>query len=388
MERSMSINPLAHLFDGVSDVIAEIERRGETGADQPVDARAEIMSLHPEGIDLVVAQVIEETASTRTFRMRRPGGGELPPFLAGQYISLNVRIGDVLTNRPFSISSSPAVRDSYDLTVRRLKGGRVSNHLIDTVTVGHRFTSGGPVGAFSHNPLFHGDDVVFLAGGSGVAPAMSMIRDIVDRGLSRRMTLVYGSRRAEDVIFRDELDGITDRQPNIRVHHVISQPGRGWKGAAGPLDAGLITSLLGPLAGRMTYLCGPSSKYDFLVKELESLGHPRRRIRVEAGNVAKPPPTDPRWPTVLDPRGEVTVTVRGRKSVSIPRGQALLEGLEDNGLRPKASCRSGECSMCRVRICSGEVYHAEEARLRMSDRQFGFAHSCVAYPLTDLEIDF
>ncbi|MET8954111.1 FAD-binding oxidoreductase [Streptomyces sp. NPDC004533] len=385
---STSTNPLAHLFEGADEVVAEIERRGAAGADHPADAREEITPYHPKVLDLTVAEVVEETVTTKTFRMRRPDGQPLPPFLAGQYISLHVRVGDVLTSRALSISSSPSVLDHYDLTVRRLRGGRVSNHLIDTVRPGDRFTSGGPIGTFYHDPLFHGDDVVFLAGGSGVAPAMSMIRDIVDHGLSRRMTLVYGSRHADDIIFRDELDAVVRDHPDITVHHVISDPGTDWTGEVGPLDAELISRLVGPLAGRMTYLCGPPGKYAYLVRQLEVLGHPRRRIRLEANSVALPPPADPRWPAGLSPEEEVTVTVRGRGSISVPRGRPLLDALEDNGLRPEASCRSGECALCRVRVCSGEVFHAEEARLRASDREFGFAHCCVAYPLTDVEIDF
>lgn len=383
----MSVNPLARLLEGADAVVAELERRADSAVDHPADAAAEIAPYHPKRIGLTVSEVIEETPSTKTFRLRRPDGTDLPPFVAGQYISLDVTVGDVLTNRAFSLSSSPSVRDSYDVTVRRLRGGRVSNHLVDNVAVGDRFTSGGPMGAFCHDPLFHGDDVIFLAGGSGVAPAMSMIRDVVDRGLSRRVTLLYGSRQADDIIFRDELDAIAREHPNIVVHHILSAPDPSWTGAVGPLDAKLIESLVGPPAGRMTYLCGASYKYAYLVRQLTSLGQPTRRIRMEANYIAQPPPQDPRWPADVDPKEEVTVSVRGRKKIIMPRGRALLDELENNGIRPEASCRSGECGDCRFRILSGDVYHAEEARLRVSDQHFGFGHSCVAFPLTDLEIE-
>lgn len=385
----MPPNPLALMFDGADEVIASMEQaESAAGRDHPADVWSELEPLHPQKLDLTVAEVIDETVTTKTFRLAKTAGGPMPPFLAGQYINLHVRVGDITTSRAFSISSSPAQRDHYDLTIRRLRGGRVSNHLIDTVKAGDRFTSGGPIGTFFHDPLYHGDDVVFLAGGSGVAPALSMIRDIVDNGLTRRMTLVYGSRHDDDIIFRDELDALAERLPDLTVHHVISDPGPDWTGARTPLDAKLIDELVGPLAGRMTYLCGPPGKYAYLKEQLVALGLPRRRIRFEANSVAVQPGDDPRWPEGVDPAGQVTVTVRGRKSITMPRGQNLLEALEDNGLSQEASCRSGECSLCRVRVCSGEVFHAEEAKLRMADTSFGFAHSCVAYPLTDIEVDF
>ncbi|MEU5978360.1 FAD-binding oxidoreductase [Streptomyces sp. NPDC047315] len=386
-----SVNPLARLFDGADEVIATLERRAARGVTHPADAFAEVAEHHPVELDLTVAQVIEETASTKTLRMRAGDGGDLPAFLAGQYVSLTVPVDGAVTTRAFSISSSPARRDHYDLTVRRLAGGRVSNHLVDTVRPGDRFTSGPPIGTFHHNELFHGDEVVFIAGGSGVAPAMSMIHDIVDHGLPRRFTLLYCSRHAGDIIFRDALDALADRHPNVVVHHVVAEPAAGWEGHLGPLDAELITRLVGPLNGRTTYLCGAPGKYAPMVEVLRSLGQPRRRIRLEANSVALPPPKDPKWPAGLDAQEEVTVTVRGRGGPDARfrarRGRPLLDSLEDHGVLPRSSCRSGECALCRVRICSGEVFHAEEARLRASDERFGFAHSCVAYPLTDLDVE-
>lgn len=383
-----SVNPLARLLEGVDGVVERLKAHAANQAAHRADARAEVEPYHPRKLELTVTELIDETSTTKTLRLRRAAGGSLPPFRAGQYLSLDVQVGDIHTNRAFSISSSPTRRDHYDLTVRRLPGGLVSNYLLDEVSVGDRFTSGGPMGTFTHDPLFHGDDLVFLAGGSGVAPAMSMIREIVELGLPRRMTLLYGSRRSDDIIFQDELEAIERQHPNIVVHHILAQADPGWTGAVKPLNAPLIVKLAAPLAGRMTYVCGPAYKYPYLVGELESLGLPGRRIRMEANYVAKSPPDTPDWPSGVDPTGAVTVSVRGGKSFQMPRGRELIYALEENGMPPAASCRSGECGDCRVKVCSGEVVHAEEARLRTSDRRFGYAHSCVAYPLTDIEVDF
>lgn len=374
-------HPLAERFDGAAEILAEIDARVPDTRDYSAETRATIDAYHPKRLRLVVTAIIEETATAKTLRLERADRCELPPFLAGQYV--NVFIDG--TSRPFAISSSPSRLTHYDLTVRRVPGGRVSNLLVDTAEIGQVLTTTGPMGTFHHNPLFHGNDVVFLAGGSGVAPAMSMIREIADLGLDRAFHLIYGSRDASDIIFGAELDEIAATHPGIDVDHVIAEPVTGWTGATGLLTAETIDRLVGELDGRMVYVCGPQALYPYALGQLTALGHPRKRIRFEANGAPSDPTAQSHWPAGIDPAEEVTVTV-GNTSFRTPRNRPLLDALEDNGIRPEAACRSGECSLCRVRILKGEVHNAEEAKLRLSDARFDYTHSCVAYPITDVEL--
>ncbi|TQM32403.1 FAD-binding oxidoreductase [Nocardia bhagyanarayanae] len=374
--------PLAERFDGASEILAEIDSRIADTRDHLAETRATVDAYHPKRLRLAVTEIIDETPTTKTFRLASLDQAPLPPFLAGQYV--NVFFDG--TSRPYAISSSPTRLDHYDLTVRRVPGGRVSNLLIDAVVVGQVLTTTGPMGTFHHNPLFHGEDVVFLAGGSGVAPAMSMIREIVELGLDRTFHLIYGSRDAADVIFRDELDALAAGHPGVDVDHVIAEPDAEWTGATGFLTADTIRSLAGALDNRMVYVCGPQALYPYALTQLTALGQPRKRIRFEANGAPNDPTEQPHWPAEVDPTGEVTVTV-GDVSFRTPRNRPLLDALEDNDLRPEAACRSGECSLCRVRVVKGRVHTAEEAKLRLSDAQFDYTHSCVAYPISDVELD-
>ncbi|MFD0360491.1 2Fe-2S iron-sulfur cluster-binding protein [Nocardia sp. GCM10030253] len=375
-------HPLADRFDGAAEILADIAARVPDTRDHLKQTRRTIDTYHPKRLDLTVAAIVEETTTSKTFRLVGPDDTPLPPFLAGQYV--NVFTDG--TSRPFAISSSPARLDHYDLTVRRVPGGRVSNLLIDTLAVGNGLRTTGPMGTFHHNPLFHGEDVVFLAGGSGVAPAMSMIRDIVDNDLDRTFQLVYGSRSAHDIIFRDELDAIAAAHPGIRVDCVVADPDPEWDGPIGFLTADTIAGLTGALNDRMVYVCGPQALYPYALEQLAMLGQRRRRIRFEANGAPADPTAQPHWPADVDASEEVTVTV-GATSFRTPRNRPLLDALEDRGIQVEAACRSGECSLCRVRICKGAVHNADEARLRLSDKQFGYTHSCVAYPITDVEVD-
>ena len=109
--------------------------------------------------------------------------GYLPPFQAGQYVNLFVETQGVRSSRPYSIASPPNQRAYYDLTVKAVPDGFVSLYLLEDVKVGDRLSSTGPMGGFFHNPLSHSNEVVYLAGGSGITPMMSMIREVTDRGL-------------------------------------------------------------------------------------------------------------------------------------------------------------------------------------------------------------
>lgn len=191
--------------------------------------------LHPERMYLKVKEIIEETPSTKTFRMV-PTKGKLPPFRAGQYVNLFVNIEGVLTSRPYSISSSPTKTEYIDLTVRRKQNGFVSNYLMDKVRVGDEFETTGPMGQFYYEPLTDGKNLVFLAGGSGVTPFMSIIREVVDRKLDFNIWLIYGSRVPSDVIFLKELEKIAKKYKNTHFTVVISEPPDGYTGVCGFLE--------------------------------------------------------------------------------------------------------------------------------------------------------
>ncbi|MCU7646571.1 FAD-binding oxidoreductase [Pseudomonas piscis] len=350
------------------------------------DVRSTVVQLHPKRLELEVVEVIEETPSTKTLRLVAADRKALPPFQAGQYINLFVNIDGVATARPYAISSAPSQRIYYDLTVKRAKDGFVSNYLLDRVVVGQQLLSSGPMGTFHYNPLYHGDDLVFLAGGSGSAPARSMLWDLLDRRLPHRFQLIYVNSHLDDVIFDDEFRALDKRNENFTLSEVISRPPVGYWGYMGRLNQDLLQLLLGEIGNKMFYICGPTPFNDSCIELLTKLGVKRRRIRVEANGAPKAPNEQPGWPEGVALDAEVTVTVQGRGSFKSRVGEPLLNALERNGYSAENACRSGECSLCRVKLVSGSVFNPQEAHLRKSDRDFGWIYSCVAFPTGDIEV--
>ena len=384
----MSAKDFIRDIDGYEALQREITVSRKYGLDPAAEkgkwARA-VNLLHPVRLALRVSEIIDETPTAKTLRLVSADGW-LPPFQAGQYVSVFVEAGGVRTSRPYSISSSPRQRAYYDITIRRVEDGFVSNVLLDGTRIGDTLEAASPAGSFHFNPLFHSPDMVCLAGGSGITPFMSMIREIAEAGLDRRLTLLYGSRSEVDIIFAQELEGIAARHGNIRYVPVISDPGAGCRHRTGFLTADLIREVLGDTGGRTFYLCGPAEMYAFCLPELEKLGIPRRRLRREMYGPPKDVTADPAWPADVPAERMFEVAIRGRKKIPARAGEPLLVALERAGIAVPAQCRSGECSLCRVKLLSGRVFQPQGVLLRKSDRTFGYIHSCMAWPVSDLEI--
>ncbi|MEW6264537.1 MAG: FAD-binding oxidoreductase [Thermodesulfobacteriota bacterium] len=375
-------------FDGYDRVASEIEASRKFPVDYAVEkdsVEQVIGRLHPKKLRLRVADVIEETVSAKTLRLVSKEG-YLPPFLAGQYLSLILNIGQVRTNRPYSISSPPNQTGYYDITVRRVEGGLVSNYLLDQVKRGQELESSGPAGHFYFNPLFHDRTMVCLAGGSGITPFMSMIREVLERGLDRTIFLFYGNRTLEEAIFHDLLLGLADRFDNFHYRPVIEHPPAGYRGATGFISAQVIQAALGHVFDKTFYLCGPQAMYDFCLPELARLEVPGRKIRREVYGAPLNIHLHPGWPEEVKPEAAFTVRVKNGPEFKARAGESLLAALEKNGLTAPSLCRSGECSLCRIKVLSGQVFQPAGALVRKSDRKYGYVHACVSYPLADLAL--
>jgi ferredoxin-NADP reductase len=273
-----------------------------------------------------------------------------------------------------------------ELTVRDKPGGFVAPYLLSQVQIGDELETTGPSGTFYHEPLIDGDDLVFLAGGSGITPFMSMIRDSVAQGRPLHIQLLYGCRVPDDVIYGDELAAIAAGEPDLHYTLVISEPPPGYAGPSGFLDAALIRDKVGDVTGKTFYVCGPNLMYDLCLSALETLGVPRHKIKRE---LYGPPPDvtrEPGWPAGLAPEVQFSVEVVGRQTIRAAAGEPLLNSLERYGIVVPAVCRAGECSACRIQILSGRVFMPAHAEVREADRANGYIHACVSYPLEDLRI--
>lgn len=345
---------------------------------------APVEKLHQKELHLVV-NAVEDTGKNAKIIRFVSENGCLPPFEAGQYINLFTEIDGVRTSRPYSISSSPRQRAYYEITVARISEGFVSDYFLDTVKVGDRLSANGPAGVFRYQPVFHSKKSLFLAGGSGITPFMSMTREILEAGLDRDVVLLYGCRNPQAALYHEELSAYAAQYPNFHYQLVVSDTVDGWLGETGFLNGALISRLVPDYAERTAYICGPQVMNDFCKEELAKLGLPEKQVRREMFGSRRDIQNEPGWPATLLGTEVFNLKV-GDRTIPAKAGEPILTALERAGVRVNVCCRSGECSLCRVKLVAGQVFLAKGMMRRYADEKYGYIHSCKAYPISDVEI--
>jgi predicted ferric reductase len=216
----------------------------------------------------LVSEVREERGDTWTLVMQ-PDGHPGFRFRPGQFGWLTPAGSPFkITGYPFSFSSSAASTDGLvEMSIRKL--GDLTSRIGKT-PIGKRVYLDGPYGAFTiGNPA---DMRVLIAGGVGITPMMSMIRTLADRGDTRPIVLIYGSKDWESITFREQLEALGERL-NLTVVHVLSDPPAGWTGEQGRINAEIFKRHLPPPFADHEYLiCGPNVMMDAIETALGELG--------------------------------------------------------------------------------------------------------------------
>jgi ferredoxin-NADP reductase len=266
--------------------------------------------------------------------------------------------------------------------------GFAANWILDHWQVGTPVTVSGPEGTFYYEPLRDARHVVALAGGSGITPFLSMAYAIRDGVENFTLTLLYGSCREAEILFRQELADIEKATcGKVKVVHVLSEE------ESACYEQGFITAkLIGKYCGDMPYsvfLCGPAAMYAFAEKELAKLDLARKFIRRELLAAPSSPAGLEGYPGDAANAYSLTVKRFGQTdTVPMNASETVLTAIERAGIDAPSHCRGGECGWCRARLDKGEVYIPPQLDARrMADVATGHIHPCCAYPLSDLVIE-
>jgi ferredoxin-NADP reductase len=228
-----------------------------------------------------VFAIHDETPMVRTFTLGLP---DWPGHRPGQHVDLRLTAEDGYSvERSYSIASEPERTGEVDITVERIPDGEVSPFLHDVVVPGDRLEVRGPIGGYFIWEAPLGGPLLLVAGGSGVVPLMAMIRHRERAGSRVRTRLLFSSRHAEEIIYRDELDRLAATADGFEVIHTLtrSRP-PGWTGYDRRIDDRMLADVLSPLGvGSRVYICGPTALVEVAANALVRLGLPPDRVRTE-----------------------------------------------------------------------------------------------------------
>ena len=208
----------------------------------------------------------------------RPDGHDGMQFEPGQFAWITVgRSPFSVTAHPFSFCSSAEADGSLEVAIK--DAGDFSSS-VATVDPGTRVYVDGPHGVFSIDQ-YEGAGFCLIAGGVGIAPAMSMLETLADRGDARPVVLFAGNRNWDSIIFRERVDALMGRL-DVRVVHVLEQPPAGWAAETGYVTADVLTRHLPPTYRRFQFFaCGPNAMLDAVETALVQIGTPADRIHTE-----------------------------------------------------------------------------------------------------------
>lgn len=342
---------------------------------------------------LVCCQVRPETHDVKTFlfRPRRPG---LVRFLPGQFITLELEVDGETINRCYTISSPPTRPDTLSITVKRVPGGKISNWLHDNLAPGMSLRALGPSGEFTcaRHPA---GKYLFLSGGSGITPLMSMSRSFHDMGEDRDVVFIHSARTPADIIFRRELSLLAANQPGFRTAFVCE--GRGseadWAAPTGYLDLALLRRIAPDFADREIFCCGPAPYMAAVRALLAEGGFDMARYHEESFTFEDIPgeqaeEADAAAGAAADVSAGFNVEfAKSGRTVTCSPGQKLLEAARLAGLRLPSSCTKGICGTCKSRLVAGEVHMVHGGGIRQREIDQGFILPCCSTPLTDLVVE-
>jgi ferredoxin-NADP reductase len=222
-----------------------------------------------------VAETVGETAHVRTIVLDDP---DWPGHRAGQHVDVRLTAEDgYRAERAYSIASAPG--DRVAITVERLEDGEVSPYLTDELRAGDELELRGPIGGYFVWEPEQGGPLLLVAGGSGIAPLMAMLRLRRRAGSDVPARLLYSSRTLDDVIYRTELEKLSDVEI---VQTLTREQSADWTGRRGRVDAALLSEVAWPAEERpLTYVCGPTGFVEAVADGLVQLGYPPERVKTE-----------------------------------------------------------------------------------------------------------
>jgi len=345
--------------------------------------------FHP----LRVAQVKKETADTVSVAFDVPKElGQEFNFKHGQYLTLRKEIKGEDVRRSYSICSAPG--EMLRVAVKQVEGGLFSGFANEKLAEGDTLDVMTPMGNFTSalEPEI-AKQYLLIAAGSGITPMMSIIKTVLKAEPHSEITLMFGNRTFQSIIFRDELEDLKDRfLGRLRIFHILSNEANEIDLFAGRIDAEKLrrffSTFLRADKPDEVFLCGPQPMIESATETLKSLGIDSEKIHFELFTSPKGNLWKERKPEVAahlkGKTAQVNITLYGQKwDLEVPFDTTVLDAAIAKGLDLPFSCKGGMCCTCRAKVNEGSVDMLANYALEPGEVDQGYVLTCQSLPKSD-----
>ncbi|MEX0343749.1 MAG: 1,2-phenylacetyl-CoA epoxidase subunit PaaE [Rhizobiaceae bacterium] len=320
-------------------------------------------------------------------------------YQPGQYLTLAATIGGEDIRRSYSICSAPG-DEVLKVGVKKVEDGAFSSFVNDGLAIGDKIRVMPPEGRFTPE-LGSDHHYLLIAAGSGITPMLSIAKTVLNSEQGSQITLVYGNKSTETIMFREELDDLKDRHMGrFALVHVLSRETQDIDLLQGRIDGERIIALtekglIDPKGADLTFICGPGEMIDSVSAAVMGMGVPGKQIRYERftidGEMVPPKGPSKEAREVAEKGVTVEVMLDGMRrdfKISDPEKTVLSAG-QDAGLDLPFSCAGGMCCTCRCRIVEGSGEMAVNYSLQPWEIEAGFTLACQTRPTSEkLVLDF
>lgn len=333
---------------------------------------------------LTLQEIRKETNDTITLCFKQPGLRKIK-FLAGQYLTLIVRINGRKYARPYSFSSAPSVDNFLEVTVKIVPDGIVSNYINNEIKVGDVIEVLEPMGDFTIDFSVPSKTIYLWGVGSGITPLFSILKEVVHTQYHKDIHLIYGNKNQETTIFKDQLSQLKQEYSSVfsitNFYSQIDSIELDETIHQGRISSAFIARLLVQnknIKESLHYICGPKGLKDTIQSSLLELEVPSSSIFVEE------------FQLVIGPKeledvenSRVTVYFQGEQSeIFVPKGKSILDVALDNDIEIPYSCQTGDCNTCKAKLKEGQLKMLGLTKERDDLAQDEFL-LCCSYPLTN-----
>ncbi|MFK7997080.1 MAG: 1,2-phenylacetyl-CoA epoxidase subunit PaaE [Granulosicoccus sp.] len=346
-------------------------------------------------LPLRVSEIRRETRDAVVVTLTpSPGDEGVFSFIQGQYLTFRREFDGEELRRSYSLCAG---RDEGVLRVgiKRVEGGCFSTWANEELTVGDTIEAMPPMGAF-HTKLDpnHSRNYLFFAGGSGITPVLSLIKTTLAIEADSCLTLVYGNRSSNSIMFREELDDLKNRHMDrLSIVHILDSEAQDIELFTGRIDADkcalLFKHWVDVTSMDQAYICGPEPMMLAIAKALQDHGLDDDQIKFELFASSQPGRSSRKIVskalTGADAICRATITIDGatREIEMAKRGQTLLDAALSASIDAPYACKAGVCSTCRAMVLEGEVEMEKNHALEDYEVNRGYVLTCQCYPLSD-----